>query len=337
LKMLLKPPQLIYLATRAHGLSRHLIRPDDMELIRHAKNLNEAIEKIPKDEYLEIAKLTAVDATILERMFLEKMVERFYFVVKAASGDVQGFFKAYSSRFEMENVKIVLRAMHGGELLEEQNLIPLIKEFTLVNFPALMKAKDLKEAVGLLKETDYSHLIDDFALYEKFGTTSILEASLDKHYYERLHETTQGIPEKKLVNSIIGLEIDLKNLMTIITLKMRELKEEEIQDQVVEQFYKMRKFRIKSLIEARTQDFAHILMSSHYAKFAEEIQTALNKGLWKEVERIVSARLSDEASEIAARNPNTLGYVLYYLIRCENEARDLIATVVSKQIQQLLG
>jgi V/A-type H+-transporting ATPase subunit C len=330
----LKPPQLIYLVTRVHGLSRHLIKPDDMELILDAKDLKEAIERIPKSEYREIIKLATLDATVLERIFLEKMVERFYFIVNAASGDVQKFFKGYSSRFEMENVKRVLRVIHGGELLEEQNLIPLIKEFTLVNFSALMKAKDLKEAVGLLRETDYGHLIDDFELYQKFGTTSILEASLDKHYYERLHEVAQRIPDKKLVKDIIGFEIDLKNLMTILSLKMRGSEQGEIQNRIVEQFYRMREFRIKNLIEARTEDFAHILKPSYYAKFAEEIQTALSNGSWKEGERIFSAELHDEASKIAARNPHTLAFVLYYLIRCEYEAKDLIAAVVSKQIRQ---
>ena len=337
MKTLLKPPQLIYLVTRVHGLSRHLIEPDDTKLILDAKDLKEAIERIPKSEYPEIIKLATLDATVLERIFLEKMVERFYFIVKAASGDVQSFFKVYSSRFEMENVKRVLRAIHGGEPLEEQNLIPLIKEFTLVNFSALMKAKDLKEAVGLLRETDYGHLIGDFELYQRFGTTSILEASLDKHYYERLNEVAQRIPNKELVKSIIGFEIDLKNLMTILLLKMQGVEQGEIQNRIVELFYKVREFRIKSLIEARTEDFAHILKSLYYAKFAEEIQTVLNNGSWKEGERIFSAELHDEASKIAARNPHTLAFVLYYLIRCEYEAKDLIAAAVSKQIRQLQG
>ncbi|HJX22797.1 MAG TPA: V-type ATPase subunit [Candidatus Bathyarchaeia archaeon] len=331
----MKPPQLVYLTTRVHGLSRHLIKPDDMKLIRDSRDLNEAIEKIPKSEYGEIIELTTFDAAILERIFLERMVERFYFIVNATSRDVQKFFKAYSSRFEMENVKRILRAIHRGKLLEEENLIPLMKEFTLVNFSALMAAKDLKEVVGLLRETDYGHLTDDFKLYEKFGTTSILEASLDKHYYERLLEIAQKIPNKTLVNDIIGFEIDLKNLMTILSLKMRGLEQEQIQNRIVERFHKVLEFRIEALMEALPEDFAHTLKSSYYAKFAEEMQTTLGSGSWKEGERIFSAKLHDEASEIAARNPYTLGYVLYYLIRCENEAKDLIAVVVSKQIKQL--
>lgn len=178
----MKSPQSTYLVTRTHGLLRHLLKQNDLDLINNAKNLKVAIELIPKSEYIRIAQIPYVDAATLEKIFLEKMVERFYFVVKITSRNTQKFFQTYSSKFEIENIKRILHAKHEGETIQEEDLIPLSKEYIQVNFSALMKTRNIREAVELMRLTDYRHLLNDLGLYDKYDMISVLEASLDKNY-----------------------------------------------------------------------------------------------------------------------------------------------------------
>jgi V/A-type H+/Na+-transporting ATPase subunit C len=329
----MKAPSLIYVTTRTHGLSRRLIKPAEIKIIQNAKDLNEIVGLIPKDEYPEVTKIQIIDTSNLEKIFLAKMVKRFYFVVNLTTKNLQEFFQGYSSKFEMENVKAILRAKHRGEPVDEEDLIPLLKEFTLVNFQALIKAKNIEDFVKLLKETDYNHLSNDLGLYEKYKTPIVLEALLDRHYYERLFNISKNIMDTKIVNQFLGVEVDLKNIMHIFFLKIQNIEFQQIQDMIIPQFYKIGKRTIDMLIESKIEDFENILKNTHYAKFIIEIESARNKGSIGEIEKIFSTWIYEEASEIAVRSPFTLGYVLYYLVLCEKEARNLISSIMNKQFK----
>ena len=152
----MKPASTTYLVTRLHGLHTHLITQRDIQTLVKTKGLKEVSDNLLKTEYgAEISKLPTkeVDAVTLEEIFLRTLVNRFFFVIREAQGKIQDLLTRYCARFEVENIKRVIRAKHSGEIIEEPNLIPLPREYTLVNFPALLNAKDVDEVVGLLRET----------------------------------------------------------------------------------------------------------------------------------------------------------------------------------------
>ena len=178
-----------YLITRVHGLRTHLITLRDLKLLVRAKTSREVSDNLLRTEYgPEISKLPTkeVDAATLEGIFLKTLVERFYFVPREAQGTMQELLNRYCARFEVENIKRIIRQKHGGETVEEPNLIPLPREYTLVNFPALLNAKDVEEVVSLLRETPYRSLADKLQPYRETGSTMVLEAALDEIYFGKV-------------------------------------------------------------------------------------------------------------------------------------------------------
>lgn len=143
----------MYLVTRVHGLRTHLISSDDVRILAKAKTLRDVSDSLLKTSYATaVSKLPTreLDAAALEEIFLGMLVERFFFVPRAAQGNLQDLLNRYCARFEVENIKRIIRAKHGGEIEEEPMLIPLPREYTLVNFGALLKASNVDEVVELL-------------------------------------------------------------------------------------------------------------------------------------------------------------------------------------------
>ena len=334
----MKNPKITYLVTRTHGLKTHLIRPEEIQVMAKAKSLKEVADSLLKSEYAEeVSKIPAkeIDASTLERIFLKKLVERFYFLVSIPSG-VQDFLREYSKRFEVENIRRIIRAKHVGETIEEGNLIPLAREYTLVNFPALLKANDVAEVAALLRETAYVSLTEKLDLYKKYGTTLVLEACLDDVYFGKLWEMVDKLPDKKEVKQLVGTEMDLKNILTVIGLRMRNVEPALIEEMLTSSFYEAERRHLTSFMRAGIKDAADALVATPYAKLVEEALSLTHwgeKALFSEVEKLFRKEFYGKAFKMLRENPFNMGFALAYLLACECEAKNLVTLSVGKDLK----
>ncbi|MFQ5710502.1 MAG: V-type ATPase subunit [Candidatus Geothermarchaeales archaeon] len=332
----MKSPRLIYLVTRAHSLRTHLVRPEEINTMVKARNLVEVVDVLLKGKYAaEVSKIPVkeIDASTLERIFLKKLVERFHFVVEIAPSRVQDFLKEYARRFEIENIRRIIRAKHAGEAVEEASLIPLAREYTLVNSPPLLKARDVQEVVELLRETIYAPLTEKLELYKRYGATLILEACLDDIYFERLWETVDKLPDGKEVKHLVGAEMDLKNLIIALGLKMRGVEPSLIEELLISNWYKLRVSTLRSVARARMEDAIDVLSHTTYAKLAREAQSLYEKALFSDVERLFLRQSYNNALAALRHHPLKIVYVLAYLLLCEQEAKNLTTIAVGKELK----
>jgi vacuolar-type H+-ATPase subunit C/Vma6 len=321
----------IYLVTRTHGLRTHLIPSRDLQSLAKAKNLKDVSDSLLKTDYaVELSQLPAQeqDAASLESIILKKLVERFFFVRRSAQGKMQELLTRYCARFEVENIKTIIRSKHGGENAEDLTLIPLEREHTLVNFPALLKAKDIDEAASLLRDTQYNTILEKLQPYKESGDTMILEAALDEIYFSKVWELAKEIQGAK---DLIGEEIDLTNLLTIFSLKTRGTPVKLIEDSAVPVSYALPKTTLHALIQSRLED-APSLVSRSYSKLAVEAASSLKSGSSLFLERLFSRQLYGDASAVLMTRPLQAGYVIAYLLLCEREAKNLVSIVTGKQL-----
>jgi vacuolar-type H+-ATPase subunit C/Vma6 len=330
-----RSPSIIYLVTRTHGRRIHLLTPEIFKAMSKSKSLSEIVDQLLRSDYsAEIGKLPSgeIDSVRLERIFLRALVERFLAVVKDSNGKAQEFLQAYATRIEVENLKRVLRAKHAQEEIEEQNLIPLEREETLVNFPALTKAGHVEEAVSLLRETAYASLKDRLDAYRRVGLPIALESFLDSIYFSRVWEKMEGLPGYEGLKWLVGGEVDLRNLQLIFTLKMREIAPRLIEEMTIPVFYRLSRNTLARLVQAGLDDAPGILAGTSYTDVAEEIlrkskEPAIN------LETLLSRRLYQDAS-FALRNLFLeSGYVVAYLLSCEREARNLVTLTTALDLR----
>jgi vacuolar-type H+-ATPase subunit C/Vma6 len=321
----------IYLVTRVHGLRTHLITPRQVGILAKAKNLRDVSDSLMKTDYAtEIGQLPTheQDATTLEHIILKKLVERFFFLPRGAQGKMQDLLTRYCARFEVENIKRIVRAKHGGLSAEEPSLIPLPREYSLVNFSALLKAEDVDEVASLLRDTPYHPLLEKLQAYKETGVTMIVEATLDKIYFSRVWELAgkvQGIME------LVGEEIDLRNLLTVFSLKTREVSTRVIENATIPLSYALPKTALRSLLQSRLEDAPNIL-TTRYSKLASEAANLLRSDSMAPLEWLFYNQLYDDASATLTTHPLQAGYIVAYLLLCECEAKNLVSIVTGKQL-----
>jgi vacuolar-type H+-ATPase subunit C/Vma6 len=331
----MKPASTTYLVTRLHGLHTHLITQRDIKILVKTKSLKEVSDGLLKTEYgAEIGKLPTkeVDAGTLEEIFLRILVNRYFFVIREAQGKIQDLLSRYCSRFEVENIKRVIRAKHGGETIKELNLIPLAREHTLVNFPALLNAKDVEEVVGLLRETSYRPLAEKLEVYRQARVTMTLEAALDNIYFSRVWETAKKVPGGKGVRDLIGTEMDLRNLLTVVSLKLRDLSPNLIEEALISSWFRLSEERLHSLIRARLEDAPSIITTQPYATAISEVLNLMRSGSPLSLETIFLRELYRDAFNALRTYFLDAGYVVAYLLLSECEAKNLVTITTGKQL-----
>lgn len=329
----MSPAAGMYLVTRVHGLRTHLIEPRDIRILAKAKTLREISDSLLKTPYAtEVGKLPTeeLDAAALEQVFLRTLVERFFFLPKAAQGSMQDLLKQYCTRFEVENIKRIIRAKHGGQKREEPKLIPLPREKTLVNFGALLEANSIDEVVSLLRETVYGSLSEKLQPYRETNATIVLEAALNEIYFSKIWKMAERVSGKGL-RALVGEEMDLTNLLNTFSLKTRELNPSVIEDSLIHSAYSLPEAKLRSLIQSRLEDAPSIL-TGRYSKLASEAVSLLKSGSSSSLETLFFKQLYEDASLALRTSSLDAGYVVAYLLLCECEAKNLISIAISKQL-----
>ncbi len=320
----------IYIVARVHGLRTHLIAPRDIHVLAKAKNLREISDNLMKTEYAtEIARLPTQeqDATILEEVFLKKLVQRFFFLMRVAQGNMQNLLRRYCARFEVENIKRIIRAKHG-QGAEKPRLLPVPREYSLVNFSALVKAKDIDEAVSLLRDTPYYPIYEKLQPYRESGTTILLEATLDKIYFSRVWEMVGKISG---IRDLIGEEIDLRNLLIAFSLKSREISLRHMEEAIIPLSYRLPKTTLHTMLQSRLEDVPNILTKS-YSRLAFEAVNMVKNDSTRPLEWLFFEQLYNDASAALRTKPLQAGYIIAYLLLCECEAKNLVSIVTGKEL-----
>ncbi len=327
----MKSPSIIYLITRTHGRKTHLLAPESIKAMAKSRNLSEIVDQLLRSDYAgELSKLPSeeVDSVRLEKIFHKALVERFFTLARDARGKAKEFVETFATRIEVENLKRILRAKHVQEKIEEHNLIPLGREYTLVNFPALMKAENIEEVASLLRETVYASVSERLDTYTRTGLPVILESFLDNVYFSRVWEKIGGLPDKKDLRWLVGEDADLRNLQLVFTLKMRDAAPKLIEEMAIPIFHGLRTGIIRRLAQGGLEDAPEILVGTSYDGLAEEVLRK-SKEPALSIETAFSKRLYDDASFALKDQFLQFGYVLAYLLLCEREARSLVAIVTA--------
>lgn len=331
----LKSPESVYIVARAHGLRTHLLRFEDILSLSKAPDLPTIVEALLRGDYAQdVSTIPSekINAMSLTEVFYKKLADRFYFIVKITSRSLRKFFEDYAKRLEVENIKRILRIKHGKEMITEEALIPIPREYTTVNFSAMVGARDLDESVGILKATMYAPLMDKMDLYKRYNTTLVFEGVLESIYFKKLWKDIEELPEKKDVKDFTGQEMDLKNIISASGLRAKNLPVELIGASLITSYHKLNEAIISSIIQERPETTFNILMETHYAKYFQGLRELVEKNMISDIEHAIFNSLFNENLKIMREKPLGLVFVLAYLSLCEFEAKNMTAIVTGRQL-----
>jgi len=169
-----------------------------------------------------IARLKEPDIEEVERALKEYQKEEHQRITHGITGASKGLLERYFSKFEADTLKEALTLKEQGESKESfENLHPTGK-ITSDLLGRIAEAKDLREAVEVLKDTEfYKPLNQAWGRYQEEGLILHLLMALDRHVYQRLWSsaTTLSGMDRDRATDLIGAEIDVKNIVAVLRLR----------------------------------------------------------------------------------------------------------------------
>ena len=332
----MKSPKTVYLITRAHGLKQHLLKSESFIQMYRQKDISKIYDFLLKSEYskdLSKIAMSELDAYQLEKIFYQKLSQRFFFLFQITSGKTKEVLEDYCRRIEVENLKRITRAIHANERISEDQLISIPRKYQTINFSAVSQSRTLREMTLFLRESEYKDLRETVDLYEKYNNPLVIEAEADKIYYELLWKKLGKIVDRDEVKDLIGTEIDLKNLLNALSLKYMEAAQELLQQTTINIYYRISKNIIQQIASTSYQRIPELMTWPKYVELTREAVELVNKGMTSEAESIFYRYLYSYAETVAHRKPNNMAYVFAYLYLCVREARNLTTLATAKQLR----
>ncbi len=333
----MKGPGRVYLEVRTKTLLSHLLKTETIRNLIGAEDLESLLAYLLKTGYAdEISKIIHnPEPATLERTFYRKVVERYekYGMIvdtTAIRDSLRNMIKNYMARLEVENLKRIVRAVHSNRTITEEDLIPVTRRISHINFKVMVGAKTVDEFVSLLKETAYSRINNYLSVYFKYKTPIIFESKLDEFYYVRVWNEALRVRDSKHVKEILGTEIDLRNIWYILQLAYQGASKELGYEALMRCSYEIDIKRLGKTLKENSYDAAvSELKRSKYSRIVNEMYELIKKGKPDHSYGI----LLKELRRVCLENLRGVGIPIAYLLLAYLESVDLTTIGIGKYLK----
>lgn len=251
------------------------------------------------------------------------------FLQKYSSSALKEFIEHYFKKYEIEDLKIVLRTilMGNDDNYLADNLIYIAKN-KKIDFDSLIQASSYNELKNILKDVYYSQVLEEFEeQYQKNKNLFPIEMSLDFYYFSELNKLAKKLSKKdqKYFDKVIGTQIDLLNLQWIYRIKKYyNLSSGEILNYIIPFYYKVKKSELQNMSKVKKPDklIEHISYSPY--------KSLLEKAIKDEnviFERFFLNFIFSILNKIRRKSYFSISNILAYLYIREYELRDIITVI----------
>ena len=137
-------------------------------------------------------------------------------ILKMCNGKIREIVEIYTSRFEYQNAKVVLRSV-VNEVSREKVANSILPDLNDVNTPWLKiieTADDLRSAVLQMRRKPFG---GDLKALPEDAKLSDYEDALDRHYFKSaLKSLNANNPATRYLKDYLALEIDHRNVMNCL-------------------------------------------------------------------------------------------------------------------------
>ncbi|NLX49237.1 MAG: V-type ATPase subunit [Methanospirillum sp.] len=218
-----------YINARVRGMYRTLLGPDALRNLILVPDLDAMISELQKTPYREELETSCVrrSSVVCIEDALRRHLARVYSKILAMFDDQREsrearYVRIFLNRWDVHNLKTILRGKSIRSSPEEirEALVPAgtLDEATLVE---LLKQNDVRQVIDLLAtwNIDYAKaLTPNIDEWSRSGQLLVLEHALDRYYFQYARDAVRGRqPEAFALQELVGTEIDVTNLKTVIT------------------------------------------------------------------------------------------------------------------------
>lgn len=268
------------------------------------------------------------DEVGIEQALISRVAQGGHALLRSLQGRPRDLVAWYLRRFDLDNLKTVLRTIHHHQDRERARALLLRFEGSTLDWEALLDAGSIAVLIDRLRATPYARPLE-LALerYQEEQLPFYLEVSLDLAFFQRLVRLTErlGGTDRRQTERLLGFWIATRNLLWAYRYRVyARMSPEEIVNYTLHRAYAV--------------DVAAVRRVATGAPISEEARRVGVDIPAELAPRDALARFETLARRaLFARAQSSfrgwlfhLGAVLAYLVLLETEVRDLITVVEGK-------
>jgi len=260
-----------FINAKIRGYKADMLTSEHWDALLGARDMYAALRVLDATSYADIVK--DFDETASPRDVEQTLQLDFSRVLSEINADVpkgsQPLMNWITRKFQREVVKPILRlyVTEKDPGLAERLLVP-VDPFSTEILLDLLTAKDLNEFVDKIPDRYFKKIIGDhLSQYEETGRLVIIEQAIDADILNNLFSLAQkqkGL-DKDVTSKLVGVEIDLVNLMTTLRTHFLGIEHAEAESLLLDSEYRLpRTLCIEALYARSFEERVRKLQESSY-------------------------------------------------------------------------
>ncbi|HEQ78530.1 MAG TPA: hypothetical protein ENI78_02780 [Euryarchaeota archaeon] len=173
----------------------------------------------------EIAKIKDYNLLEVERVLNSFLMDEHERIIYGMIGNPGQLLAHLYSKYDASLLKEALTLKAAGFDIEELSKLMPTKKISQALLDRIGEAKDIREAVEVLKDTEYyKGLNNALQAYNETGLIYTLTLAIDRHMYQRLWVILKKLTGRDRISAkeLIGTEIDIINIISALRLRNYE-------------------------------------------------------------------------------------------------------------------
>lgn len=261
-----------------------LLSKQSVKDIANYLRLNTAYRKV-----LDTKNIEEIHRGELELILKKYIVLQYEKILHYFTDEYRKLFRILFMRYEIEDLKLYLRALTRGENPKELDELVLYSGiYSTVNHKLLSNTKDIGGFVRSLKGTIYYDILRPYENEDKHKLTFYMEMVLDRNYFRNLYEQVLKLKkhDQEILKELLGKNIDLLNLEWIYRgLKFYKLSPEELINYTLVGGYNLTYEDIKNLCYSKDENQLMVRMIDSKYGFLFDNKDTLDLFMERRIER----------------------------------------------------
>jgi V/A-type H+-transporting ATPase subunit C len=321
--------------TKVKVLEGQLLSNYQYQQVLNSRNYKDALKYLKENTaYANALKAYNVDDVHrgqLEIILKKDYIKKYNKLIHYFDGEYKKIIKTLFLKFEIEDIKTILRGKFIGKENEElYSFLAYESSLSNLNYKSLIDASNYTEVINKLKDTIYYKHIVHLVKYVQDEGLFRIEMALDFIYFIHLRKAIKKLDKEnmEILKEIIGRQADLLNIQWIFRgKKYYKLAPEELLNYTIYDGYKLNKDILKQLCYTKSMNEFFVMVDT--LPYGE----LFNKTKYREylLEKEILSYLKAFYDKMKREHRMNISVAIAYLELALQECRDIITLVENKR------
>ncbi len=320
--------------TKIRAIEGQLLQDHDYEHLLSCKTVEDMIHYLRQEtgyrRLLNQVKGASIELDALESLFKKELYRELQSFVHYFTDQYRKLFRILFMRYEVEDIKVMLRAIirqeHLADLEAHMIILGVSKN---LDYERLFQSRTLEDFIDNLEGTPYQKTLAYYMDEDPTKRLFYMEMNLDRLYFKHLSDQAKKLDPRDgaPLIEVLGKNTDILNLQWIYRgLKSYRLSPEELLNYTLNHGYYLKYKHLKNLCYSQSMD--ELSEKIKQTKYAFLLQgERVDRFMEIRMERYVYAAFQKKRKE----EPMSIAEVLVFMHRLEYEIRDLFTLFEAKR------